>query len=52
MPASLLKLYIEFIEGSSLRHQDLVAPIRAHAAALGVASSVVLTNLQNMYRHL
>jgi hypothetical protein len=52
MPITLLNLYVEFIEGSTLRHQDLVEPIRAHAATLGVSASVVLTNLQSMYFYL
>lgn len=52
MPIQLLNMYVEYLEGNSLRPEDLVAPIRAHAAELGVTASAVLTKLQSTYRFL
>lgn len=45
----LFNMYCAFMESNTLRHQELVIPIRAYARSIGVASSVVLKDLQSTY---
>lgn len=47
--SNLLNLYISFIEGEELRHEDLINPIKAFALQTGSSPSAVLKTIQYMY---
>ena len=46
---ALRSLYASFMEGSALRHQDLVKPICDYAASINTSAVTVLKNLQSSY---
>ena len=47
--SQLFSMYTSFMQGNSLRHQDLVNPICAFALANGQRPSDVVVTLQAMY---
>ena len=49
---NLFLMYQEFMESNSLRHEDLIAPIRAYALASGQRAMDVLHILQSMYQRI
>ena len=45
----LFSLYCSFMEGNSLRHTDLVKPIREYAASIEQPAQAVASHLQKVY---
>lgn len=47
--SQLFNLYVSFMEGNELRHEDLINPIKSFALQTQSSPSTVLRVLQSMY---